>query len=666
MRTVVAVVRGGPSGEHEVSLKTGKAVLDALSGEQYELLDILVDKSGKWHREGVQLPPDEVLRGVDLVFNALHGTYGGDGTVQRVYEALGVRHTGSGSFDSKRAFNKGYTKKIAEENNIKVPRYAAVLRGADIEEEARRIVGALPLPLIVKPMMGSSSLAMTYADTYDVLVNGIRSALKAAPAVLVEEFIQGKDATAGVVEQLNDEDHCALPPFEIIMPPGRLFYDFEAKYSEGSSSEECPGSLTNDEQKAITNAARTMHGALELMHYSRSDFRVNESGVHYLETNSDPVLGEDDLLPRSLTAVDRSFPHFVDHVINLTRQQMTSSTTRISRPRYAKYYTRTLSVIECELWQRGERIELPAMNEARHFFHPLFAFTPGKGAAVYYNMADPRQDPRTMAYYFNDNRQEFFDILQASKQYFSELEQLLDSKSSLPVVFHYLAKAWPGLALANTFASECRDLVDNIIGDAALRLFAENEKKMYEAEASIREWLAHNLPEDIRPYASVVKFDEVIAMRFPEQWELEARKKSFVLYRGTLFAAPLRDVARRNGLIIKESSREFTGHLRGSIACCGRTRGPARVIFESSQLGNVQEGDVLITSMTTPDMQSALHRAVAIVTDEGSLTSEAVIMARGMDKPFVTGTEYATEFLKDGDMVEVDAEEGVVRLLRVS
>jgi D-alanine-D-alanine ligase len=664
MKLVIAVVRGGPSGEHAVSLETGRMVLGALDREKYEPLDVIVDKDGVWHRDDTALPPEEALRGVDLVFNALHGVFGGDGTVQRIYEALGIWHTGSKTIASGRAFNKAYTKKVAEENGIRVPRYVVVPREADVEREAEHILRTFAFPIMVKPMQGSSSLAATFADNIGALIRGIRTATESGSAALVEEFIHGKEATTGVVEGLGDEHFRALPSFEIIVSPKYAFYDFEAKYAEGAAREESPGTLTTEEQCELACAARTMHQALNLGHYSRSDFKTNESGVHYLETNSEPALGENDLLPRALPAAGHSFPHFIDHIVSLLREEMASSVTHVQRPRYTKYYTRTLSVIESELWQQGERIELPALNERGYFFHPLFASTPGKGTSVYYNMADSHQDPRAMAYYFNDNRQEFLEILRTSREYFSLLETVLNSQASLPVLFHCLARAWPGIALANTFASECRELVDDLVRDASFRLFAENESKVYAAEAMMREWLRSNLPEKLRPYASVVKYDEVVTMHFPEQWELEARMKGFVFYRGRLFAASLRDIARRYGLILSGSTQQFTGHLRGAIACRGRKRGLARVLFDSSQAESVREGDILITSMTTPDLGSALQHAAAFVTDEGSLSCDASLVARAMGKPFIIGTGCATEFVKDGDMVEVDADEGIVRVIQ--
>jgi phosphoenolpyruvate synthase/pyruvate phosphate dikinase len=160
-----------------------------------------------------------------------------------------------------------------------------------------------------------------------------------------------------------------------------------------------------------------------------------------------------------------------------------------------------------------------------------------------------------------------------------------------------------------------------------------------------------------------VKFDEVMSMQFPERWELEARLKGFVFFRGRLFAASLRDIARRYGLVIAAEKQQFTGDLRGMSVRPGCVRGRVRVLFESTQLDKIQDGEVLVTSMTTPDLLPAVRRAIAFVTDEGNITCDAAVLARGERKPFVTGTGYATEYLKDGDMVEVDADAGVVRVL---
>src|SRR3990172_1010615 len=120
MRTVVAVLRGGPSSEYDVSLKTGASVLEALDKEKYEPRDIFISRGGQWHLHGVEVAPERALFGADVAFNALHGEYGEDGSVQRLLERLGMPYTGSGAAGSAVAFNKNRTRELARKLGVKI------------------------------------------------------------------------------------------------------------------------------------------------------------------------------------------------------------------------------------------------------------------------------------------------------------------------------------------------------------------------------------------------------------------------------------------------------------------------------------------------------------------------------------------------------------------
>lgn len=319
MKTVVGVLRGGPSSEYEVSLKTGASVLANLSGEKYTPRDIFVDRSGAWHLHGAPASPEQALRGTDVVFNAMHGEYGEDGQVQRVLDALGVPYTGSGAAASAVAFNKHLTKQEIKKLGIKTPRALVVERGENIDALAHQIFRTFPHPAVVKPAASGSSVGVTIADNFRALEVGLEKAFAISDRVLVEEFIRGKEATVGVIDGFRGEKTYVLMPIEIVPPKEHVFYDYNAKYVSDDTGYRIPGHFTDHEKKTLEDMARTVHEGLGLSHYSRSDFIVSPRGVYFLEVNTLPGMTSHSLIPKGVEAVGSKFPDFLDHLIELAR-----------------------------------------------------------------------------------------------------------------------------------------------------------------------------------------------------------------------------------------------------------------------------------------------------------------------------------------------------------
>jgi len=316
MRIVVGVLRGGPSSEYDVSLKSGASVLSALDPERYEGRDIFIGKDGQWHSRGVVMPPDKALRGVDVAFNALHGTYGEDGSVQRILENLRIPYNGTGPFNSAVAFNKILTKQALMAHNVNMPRHIVLEKTEDLDRRIMDLFRSFPQPSVIKPASAGSSLGVTLARSFREFTAGVYSAFKHSPKILVEEYIKGREATVGVVDDFRGEPVYALFPVEIVPPPGRSFFDYDAKYS-GTSREITPGRFSRVETAQLQRMAQLVHSALDLRHYSRSDFIVSPRGIYFLEVNTLPGLTDESLLPKSLKAVGSSLPHFLDHVITL-------------------------------------------------------------------------------------------------------------------------------------------------------------------------------------------------------------------------------------------------------------------------------------------------------------------------------------------------------------
>ena len=315
----VGVLRGGPSSEYEVSLKTGKSVMDSLAtkADKYEVLDILIDKEGIWYYLGAPIKPEKVFKKVDVIFNALHGAYGEDGTVQKLLDYFNMPYTGSTALASAVGMNKVLSKNVYKDNNLKTPIHAIISRQNDLVKEVSRLFKCFPMPAVVKPVSGGSSVGTSIASNMKDLEEAVIGALKYSDKALIEEFIAGKEATCGVVDNFRNEKVYALFPVEIRKPAESDFFDYKAKYS-GQSQEICPGNFTAVEKQMIQKLAIDAHKALGLRHYSRSDFIVHpRRGIYILETNTLPGLTGESLLPKSLQAVGCSLPDFLDHLINL-------------------------------------------------------------------------------------------------------------------------------------------------------------------------------------------------------------------------------------------------------------------------------------------------------------------------------------------------------------
>ncbi|MDP3725941.1 MAG: D-alanine--D-alanine ligase [bacterium] len=318
-KVTVGVLRGGPSSEYEVSLKTGAAVLKHLP-KQYRKVDVLIDKQGGWHVNGLPLPPERLSRKIDVAFNALHGYYGEDGKVQKMLEMFGIPYTGSDAMSSAVGMNKLLSKKSFKKHRIKILKHKIIRPTDDLYGAVTKVFRTLPQPSVAKPLSGGSSVGVTIARTFHELLEAVDRAFQYDSSVLVEEYVKGREATCGVIDRFRGEAHYALPPIEIIPPPTHDFFNYDAKYS-GVTRELCPSNFSMREKKEIMALAIAAHRAIGARHYSRSDFIVSPRGIFILEINTLPGLTEESLLPKACSAVGCSFPDLLDHLITLALER---------------------------------------------------------------------------------------------------------------------------------------------------------------------------------------------------------------------------------------------------------------------------------------------------------------------------------------------------------
>ncbi len=291
----VAVLLGGMSREREVSLRTGNAVLAALGKLGYE--GVAIDPGRGVARDILEAAPD-------VVFIALHGRHGEDGTIQGLCEILGVPYTGSGVLASAAAMDKVFTKRILRAAQLPTPDFAVV------EAEVPRDLPVFRPPFVVKPAREGSSLGMTIVGDAADMETALRTALSHDSKVLIERFVKGAELTVGV---LGVKEPFALPAIQIVPRSGR--YDYASKYTVGATEYVIPPRLPEDVVADCRVLAVAAHRALGCAGVSRVDMMIGDDGIEILEINTIPGMTETSLLPKAARAAGIEFPELVDRIL---------------------------------------------------------------------------------------------------------------------------------------------------------------------------------------------------------------------------------------------------------------------------------------------------------------------------------------------------------------
>ncbi|MDZ4227250.1 MAG: ATP-grasp domain-containing protein [Patescibacteria group bacterium] len=320
-RTIVGILRGGTSGEYELSLKTGSAMHSALPEDQYDTRDIFVDKRGVWHARGMPVTASRALDQIDVVLNALHGGVGEDGSVQRVLERSGVPYAGSRAFSSALSLNKVRSREILKKAGVRIPRGTSFSLGNEsltTADMAQAVFSQFGPPYVIKPPSGGASLGIRFATTLHELPDAIGDVLDAFGGALVEEYIRGEEASVGIVEAFRGEDLYALPPAHVVLPEGHRHVAHE-HHLNSLLRHIVPSAFSHAEKHALMDAARTAHRALGLGHFSRADLIVTPRTVYLLEINAVPGLYPGSSFPLMLDTVGSSVREFAELSLNLAR-----------------------------------------------------------------------------------------------------------------------------------------------------------------------------------------------------------------------------------------------------------------------------------------------------------------------------------------------------------
>ena len=326
----IAVLLGGTSEERDVSIASGAQVFRALREAGHDVIAVDTARGTLEGEEEARLlasgvapdPPTDAelqrlragnplalaanpaLRNADVVFLALHGGTGEDGTLQAILDYGGIPYTGTGQIGSAMAMDKDIAKRLFELADVPTPPW--LMAPADADEVGRE----LGYPVVVKPSKQGSTVGLSIVREPEALQAAIAEAARFDDEVMIERFVPGQELTVGV---LADE---ALAVGEIV-PPGEIF-DYASKYQSGGARETFPADLPADITDRIRTLGLRAHRALKLRDYSRVDFRLDpDGGLWCLEVNTLPGMTSASLLPQSAAAFGITFTELCERICTL-------------------------------------------------------------------------------------------------------------------------------------------------------------------------------------------------------------------------------------------------------------------------------------------------------------------------------------------------------------
>ncbi|HXH27599.1 MAG TPA: D-alanine--D-alanine ligase family protein [Candidatus Polarisedimenticolia bacterium] len=346
-RLRVGVIFGGRSVEHEISLVSARAVMDALDPARYEVVPIGIGKSGRWVTSGVHaaLPADPSVKGLvalrngsrspaarrrqgssrgpalDVIFPVVHGTGGEDGALQGLLDLADIPYVGAGVLGSALGMDKALMKTVFRQCGLPIVDYRVVLR-RDLECEPERTLRALEeafrYPCFVKPSNGGSSVGVTKAKEREGLLRGLRLAARYDRKIIVERGIDAREIECSV---LGNDDPEASVPGEII--PVNEFYDYRAKYLDPGSRLEIPARLAPGQERIVRDIAVRAFRALDLAGMARVDFFLDRQteAIFLNEVNTIPGFTPISMYPKLWEASGLPFPRLVDRLIELALER---------------------------------------------------------------------------------------------------------------------------------------------------------------------------------------------------------------------------------------------------------------------------------------------------------------------------------------------------------
>ena len=325
MKTTVAVIYGGRSGEHEISIRSAQSIMAGLDRARYEVVEYFIDKEGKWLPRPIQPEPGAHPE-IDVVFPVLHGTFGEDGTVQGLLELANLPYVGAAVLASSLSMDKEMMKRVCAERGLPVVEYVSLTRR---ELNSEPICRQFDFPVFVKPANLGSSVGISKVHSGEELEPALRLAAEFDRKIIVERGILGRELECAV---LGNDDPVASLPCEIL--PSKEFYDYEDKYLLDRAQFRLPAELTESQTAELRRLAVECYRAVACEGMARVDFLLESaSGKLYInEINTIPGFTSISMYPKMWEQTGLSFSALLDRLIDLALQRhRAKKATRFTR-----------------------------------------------------------------------------------------------------------------------------------------------------------------------------------------------------------------------------------------------------------------------------------------------------------------------------------------------
>jgi D-alanine-D-alanine ligase len=319
----VAVLHGGRSSEHEVSLASAEAAIGGLAAAGHEVLPVLLEREGGWRGPdgaALSLVPGGGLLGVDVAFPVLHGPFGEDGSVQGLLELLDVPYVGAGVLASSLCMDKVVFKDVLAAAGVPQVAYAAVRerRWRDAPDAVRAELAPLGLPLFVKPARLGSSVGIAKVHTADELDGALEGAFAHDPLAIVEAFSPGTEVECAVIGLYEAE---ASVPGEVVLIGGAEWYDYEAKYAEGGVELRVPAQIPDEAAAEVRRLAVETFLRVGCAGLARVDFFVEDGRVLVNELNTLPGMTPTSAFPKLWEAAGVPWPEACERLLGIALER---------------------------------------------------------------------------------------------------------------------------------------------------------------------------------------------------------------------------------------------------------------------------------------------------------------------------------------------------------
>ena len=320
MKTRVAVIYGGRSGEHEVSIRSAKSIIDAMDADKYKVLHYLISKDGKWSPRPI-VPEPRANPEIDVVFPVLHGTFGEDGTIQGLLELAELPYVGAGVLASSASMDKEVMKRLAKERGLPVVDYLVMssnVMSSNNVSNVESVCSRFEFPVFVKPANLGSSVGISKARNCEELKSALELAASYDRKVIVERGIIGREFECSV---LGNDDPLAAIPCEIL--PSRDFYDYDDKYLLEKAETVIPANLSPEQTAELQRLAVECYRAVECEGMARVDFLLESAAdkLYINEINTIPGFTSISMYPKMWEYSGLAMPALIDQLIELALER---------------------------------------------------------------------------------------------------------------------------------------------------------------------------------------------------------------------------------------------------------------------------------------------------------------------------------------------------------